>query len=83
MDCCSNKKTSNKAKKVEGKLCYCFDFFEKDFVEAVAQNREDQLVDKIKTMMKDPGCFCETSNPSGKCCLADIKKFIANERNKI
>jgi copper chaperone CopZ len=26
--------------------------------------------------MKDPGCHCETSNPSGSCCLGSVTKGI-------
>lgn len=36
-----------------------------------------KVLNEIKAKMKDPGCFCKTANPSGKCCLGDVKKVIA------
>jgi oligoendopeptidase F len=79
-DCCSNKNDSktNDAdfKSLDGLICYCFKKTKKELFEAVKNGNENQVVDDIKSKMKDPGCFCETANPSGKCCLADIQSFI-------
>lgn len=82
MSGCCNKNSSNDAKTILGKLCYCFDYSEKDFIKAISENKESELLNDIKSKMKDPGCFCETANPSGKCCLADINKFIKEEMLK-
>lgn len=80
MSNCCNNKNLNDIKLVPGKLCYCFNYFEKDFREAIKNNCEQELINEIKSKMKDTGCFCEKSNPSGKCCLADINKFIKKEK---
>ena len=80
MVCCSNKKIKSKAKKIDGQLCYCFNYKEKDFQSAIENNREQILIEEIKSKMINPGCFCETSNPTGKCCLNDIKNFINQVR---
>lgn len=80
MECCSNKKSSIKAIKIEGQLCYCFNYTEDQFRFAISSSSEQKLVEEIKSKMKDPGCFCETSNPSGKCCLKDIYSFIDSEK---
>ena len=46
------------------------------------KSKEDDLfVDDIKSKMKSPGCFCETANPSGKCCLSDVQAFIKALKN--
>lgn len=79
--CCDNGKT-NEAKVIKGRLCYCFKYSEDDFRAAISGNNESELVNAIKAKMKDPGCFCETANPSGKCCLADINKCIKEEKSK-
>lgn len=76
MDCCSNNRSDSKAIKVEGQLCYCFNYTEEQFRSAISSGTDQKLVEEIKNKMKDPGCFCETSNPSGKCCLKDIYSFI-------
>lgn len=81
--CCEvENRDLKKARVIPGRLCYCFQYSEDDFRVAISKNKESDLLDDIKTKMKDPGCFCETANPSGKCCLADINKFIKEEKSK-
>jgi len=81
--CCNGKQTRNsKIQEIPGRICYCFQYSEDDFRNAISQNKESDLLNDIKSKMKDPGCFCEIANPSGKCCLPDIKKFIKAEKSK-
>jgi hypothetical protein len=49
-------------------LCYCFGVSKKDFQSAPA-NR-DFVVAQTKAGL----CSCETSNPSGRCCLKNFPK---------
>ncbi|AYF43782.1 MULTISPECIES: hypothetical protein [Halobacteriovorax] len=79
-NCCSNN-NDEKSKEVDlenldGLICYCFKKSKKELFEAVRCNNQTLIVDEIKAKMKDPGCFCERANPSGKCCLADVMAFI-------
>lgn len=60
----------------EGLICYCFNHSKKELYEAIQSKKEQEVIEDIKSKMVEPGCFCKTSNPSGKCCLGDIKKFI-------
>ena len=39
------------------------------------KGRSDALED-IRAKMKAPGCHCETSNPSGSCCLGSVTNGI-------
>lgn len=78
-DCCS--KNDNKSQKLDienldGLICYCFKKSKKELFDAVKNAEESLILDDIKSKMKNPGCFCETSNPSGKCCLADVQSFV-------
>lgn len=57
-------------------ICFCFKYSKKDIFDAVNTNTEESIIQEIKDKMKDPGCFCEKANPSGKCCLKDIDNFI-------
>lgn len=61
---------------LEGLICYCFHHSKQELYEAVCSGCEQAIIDDVKAKMKDPGCFCETANPSGKCCLADMTAFI-------
>lgn len=66
----------------EGLICYCFKKSKRELVEAVNSGEEDAFLSDIKAKMKDPGCFCEKANPSGRCCLADIKALIEAVHSK-
>jgi hypothetical protein len=79
-DCCSkndNKKDQKiDLKNLDGLICYCFKKSKEELFESVKSGEENLIVEDIKSKMKNPGCFCETANPSGKCCLADVQAFI-------
>jgi len=60
----------------ERPLCYCFGHSVASIKDELrAKGRSDALED-IRAKMKDPGCHCETSNPSGSCCLGSVSKGI-------
>jgi hypothetical protein len=78
-DCCSEKNLTNEDVSIndlEGLICYCFKKSKKELYQSVVNKTEDELLADIKRKMKDPGCFCERSNPKGSCCLSDIQLFI-------
>ncbi len=57
-------------------LCYCFGHSVASIKEELhTKGRCDALAD-IRANMKDPGCRCETENPSGACCLGSVTKGI-------
>ncbi len=57
-------------------LCYCFGHSVASIKEELrTKGRCDALAD-IRAKMKDPGCRCETENPSGACCLGSVTKGI-------
>lgn len=49
-------------------LCYCFGVSKKDFQAAPATR--DFVIAQTKAGL----CSCDTSNPSGRCCLKDFPK---------
>jgi len=53
-------------------LCYCFHFSEADVVVRAAAG-DEPVSAVVKRQMKDPGCACATENPSGSCCLGNIR----------
>jgi hypothetical protein len=76
MSCCDSNKKSKLDLNLEGLICYCFKHSKQELHDAIQKGNEKEILDNIKVKMKDPGCFCETSNPSGKCCLSDLNTFI-------
>jgi len=52
-------------------LCYCFLFRRTQLAMATAI----PLADRIAALVKDSGCACEVRNPSGKCCLPEVRNL--------
>lgn len=49
-------------------LCYCFGVSRSDFA------RNPSTKDFVVEQTKAGRCSCDTSNPSGRCCLKDFQK---------
>lgn len=74
----SQLKVAVGVKETEGErpLCYCFGHSIASMkIELQSKGRSNAVAD-IRAKMKDPGCRCETENPSGSCCLGNVAKGI-------
>ena len=60
----------------ERPLCYCFGHSVASIKEELRTKERSDALEDIRTKMKDPGCRCETENPSGSCCLGSVGKGI-------
>ena len=60
-------------------LCYCFEHTVEEIEEQVAATGTSTVGDDIALRMKN-GCWCETKNPAGRCCLATVKKYTQQAR---
>lgn len=56
-------------------VCYCFDHTVEEINAEVERTGRSTVLDDIKTRMKD-GCWCETKNPKGSCCLGTVGKYV-------
>lgn len=77
------EKVTQKFEDLDAKTCFCFNVTKGDIVAELKETGDCNVVDVIKAKMKDPGCFCETSNPQGSCCLAINSEFINDVRIKL
>jgi hypothetical protein len=50
-----------------GIICYCYNYLKSELY-------EKSLIDKINIRIGYYGNRCDLRNPSGRCCLVDIKK---------
>ncbi|RUL83173.1 mercuric transporter MerT family protein [Tautonia sociabilis] len=57
-------------------LCYCFGHSVASIKEEFRTKGHSDALQDIRAKMKDPGCRCETENPSGACCLGSVTKGI-------
>jgi hypothetical protein len=59
-----------------GLLCYCFLFRREDIVREIAANGTTVTFDVIQREVKAGNCACQVRNPSGGCCLSDVRRAI-------
>jgi len=60
----------------ERPLCYCFGHSVATIIGELQTKGRSEALEDIRAKMKDPGCHCETANPSGSCCLGSVTKGI-------
>lgn len=58
-------------------VCYCFRLTRGDLAEDLRTRGESTLFAWIKDRVAAGGCACGVRNPSGRCCLADVRKELA------
>ena len=59
-----------------GLLCYCFLYRREDIVREIAENGTTIAFDVIQREVKAGNCACQVRNPSGGCCLSDVRRAV-------
>ena len=57
-------------------VCYCFNWTKEKISDEVNKLGKTNAIGDISEKMNSIGCDCEHQNPSGTCCLKDVKKVI-------
>ena len=57
-------------------VCYCFNWTKEKISDEVNKLGKTNAIGDISEKMNSIGCDCEHKNPSGNCCLKDVKKII-------
>lgn len=68
---------------LEVKVCYCFGHTRQSVLSELKATGQSTVLEEIKSKMKDPGCFCEVSNPQGVCCLGNVTAWIKKAKKLI
>lgn len=72
-----------KEKAGERPLCYCFGHSVATITEELHMKGRSDALEDIRRKMKDPGCSCEVTNPSGSCCLGSVAKGIETAKAEL
>lgn len=72
-----------KEKSGEHPLCYCFGHSVATIKAELRTKGRSEALEDIRAKMKVPGCHCETSNPSGSCCLGSVSKGIRTAQEEL
>ena len=57
-------------------LCYCFGFDEADAREEIRATGQCSIPQRIGALIRRGMCACVERNPSGKCCLGEVKRTV-------
>ena len=57
-------------------LCYCFGENEQTIATEIAATGKSNALDRVKEHVRSGRCACDTRNPRGICCLADLNSAI-------
>lgn len=72
-----------KEKSGERPLCYCFGHTVASIKKKLLTTGSSDALEDIRAQMKDPGCRCEVTNPSGVCCLGNVAKGIETAKAEL
>lgn len=58
-------------------LCFCFDHRQSELVAALVAGDGHDLSASIEARVKAGDCACELRNPTGRCCLPEVRRATA------
>ena len=62
-------------------ICYCFDWTKERINKEILDSGRTNVIEDISSKMNTIKCNCEVNNPSGKCCLKDVKQVLKALKN--
>jgi len=64
-------------------VCYCFLYSRQEIEDELRASGDSTIFERISAEVKAGNCACEVRNPSGLCCLGDVKKAVQEAREKL
>lgn len=58
-------------------VCYCWNFDEHQIIKDFQQHGRSTIRSYIQDQVRAGHCHCESTNPSGHCCLGEVGRAIA------
>lgn len=57
-------------------VCYCFTRTKKMILDQIKNTGTSTVVEEITARVRAGECQCEIKNPSGRCCLGEVKRVV-------
>ncbi len=57
-------------------LCYCFGWTRERIERDFEEKGYSDVIREVSQLVKEGKCECEVKNPSGRCCLGDLKRVV-------
>ena len=54
-------------------VCYCFDISERQIRDEIERTGKSTASARIRKEVEAGNCACEIKNPSGRCCLGEVR----------
>ena len=64
-------------------ICYCFGFGEREIEEELRCTGRSTVADRIAAEIRAGRCDCGALNPSGRCCLGDVRGAVEQVRGRL
>lgn len=64
-------------------LCYCFGHTRRSIRAEIAATGRSTASSTITGEIKTGHCACEVKNPSGRCCLGDVRAYEKQEKERV
>jgi hypothetical protein len=61
-------------------LCYCFGLSRADVYRDVASTGTSTVPERIEAEIRAGRCACRQRNPSGGCCLGEVRKAVSEAK---
>ena len=56
-------------------VCYCFDISKRMIKEEIGRTGRSTVSERIRKEVYAGNCECEIKNPSGRCCLGEVRRL--------
>ncbi len=63
-------------------VCHCFRHLYSEVEEEVLATGESSILESIRAQVLEKSCACEVRNPTGKCCLKNVRRVVDEAKKR-
>lgn len=58
-------------------VCYCFGYTDENIADEIEETGDSTVAEWISERVQAEECACEYKNPTGRCCLGDVRNAVS------